>query len=386
MNDIRKPRIMFVVQSLVMGGAERLILEISKELIKRNCAEVLIVGLDSKNEYPLLSHGISFRHADVVYQLSVLGKHRIEISSLQKIIDEFKPDIIHSNCYMQEAPVREIINNSIAYFTHLHDNMPAFRKLKFFEIFSRRRITECYEKQRLIKQYRKCNNSFIAISNDTYNYFNKNLPDDLSENIVLLQNAIDFNKFYYNRPRTINIHNIIKLINVGHFAFKKNQIFLVSVLKILQQKNINISLKLIGDSKSVKSVFISEAEKLGVMNIIELAGIVDNVEDHLKQADIYVHSALYEPFGLVLLEAMAAGLPVVCLDAGGNRDVMRDGENGFIIKDLDAEKFADTIIKLINDKALYSKMSVNAIEFARGYDIKIYVDRLLELYQSKLHL
>lgn len=375
---------MFVVQSLIMGGAERMVLEISNELISRKSADVIIVGLGSRNDYPELSKNVRFVHAEIIYELSVFGKHRIDVGQLNTIINNFKPDIIHSNCYLQEAPVREYICKSVAYFSHLHDNMPAFRKLKITELLNKRRITEYFEKKRLIKKYKECNNTFIAISNDTFDYFRNNLPGSWRQKIILLPNAIDFKKFYNNRPKNIDSSGTIKLINIGHFAPKKNQIFLLRVVKILRQKNINISLKLVGDSEAVKPIFIKEAESMGVKDCIEMPGIVNNVEDHLKQADIYVHSAIYEPFGLVLLEAMAAGLPVVCLDAGGNRDVIRNGENGFIINGEDAEKYADSILRLINDEGLYSEMSRFAIEFAKRFDIKIYVDRLLELYNSKL--
>jgi len=374
---------MFVVQSLVKGGAERMVLEISKELIRRDAAEIVIVGFENKNEYPELSDGIRFVHAAISYQLSVFGSNRIEIHSLLQLINEFKPDIIHTNCYFQEAPPREVIYGDIKYFSHLHDNMPAFRKLKFTDMFKRQRLTEYYEKRRLVRKYKKCKNSFIAISENTRSYYKHNLPKILANKMVLLPNAIDFKKFYDPHARELDINNTIQLINVGHFAPKKNQLFLLRVVKILKEKNITVLLKLVGDNKKVKEDFLREAEKLGIRDSIEMTGLVSNVEQYLKQADIYVHSALYEAFGLVLLEAMAAGLPVVSLDGGGNRDIMEDGKNGFIIYEQNPEVFANRIIELITDKQLYAVMSGFASEFAKKYDIKEYVDKLLSIYQTK---
>ena len=89
---------------------------------------------------------------------------------------------------------------------------------------------------------------------------------------------------------------------------------------------------------------------------------------------------IVEGFGLVLLEAMAAGLPIVSLDGRGNRGLIKDGENGFFIIEENAGLFVDKILLLANDEPLYRQMSAQAVEFARGYDIKNYVDRLLALY------
>lgn len=377
-----KLRIMYVVQSLAKGGAERMVLEISRELMRRDLAEVMIVGLNNKNEYPELSEGISFVHTNICFDLSILGRNNIEISSLLNLIKNFKPDIIHTNCYLQEAPPREIIFKNIAYFTHLHDNMPAFRNLKIKELFSRKRIAESYEKRRLLKKYKQCNNTFIAISKDTESYFKNNLFYCLAKKIVLLPNAIDFNKFFFNQNRSIS--GCINLVMVGHMADYKNQIFLIEVLAYLHKAKYNVYLTLIGNWSKNGTKIEAKAKELGILSYLSMPGLVENVECKLKDADIYVHSALYEPFGLVMIEAMASGLPVVCLDGKGNRDIIEEGKNGFMVTEPDPELFAGKIIQLIENPRLYSKMSSYGKEFAKKFDIKEYVDQLLELYMQKI--
>jgi len=81
---------------------------------------------------------------------------------------------------------------------------------------------------------------------------------------------------------------------------------------------------------------------------------------------------------------MAAGLPVVTLDGKGNRDIIEQGKNGFMIYKQSAELFADKIIELIKNKELYQSMSAYAVEFAKKYDIKEYVDKLIDLYKMIL--
>jgi glycosyltransferase involved in cell wall biosynthesis len=108
------------------------------------------------------------------------------------------------------------------------------------------------------------------------------------------------------------------------------------------------------------------------------------VENYLFDCDLYVHSAIYEAFGLVLIEAMAAGLPVVCLDGKGNRAIMEDGKNGFIVYEQNAEMFAGKILELVNTPGLYPAMSIYAKEYAKKYDIKEYVDKLVAFYKENM--
>jgi len=95
-----------------------------------------------------------------------------------------------------------------------------------------------------------------------------------------------------------------------------------------------------------------------------------------------VHTATYEPLGLVLLEAMAAGVPVITLDGKGNRDIIINGENGYLIDMPLPELFADKIQELWMDLEKYCAVSKNAIRFAEQYDIKIYTERLINLYKK----
>jgi len=81
---------------------------------------------------------------------------------------------------------------------------------------------------------------------------------------------------------------------------------------------------------------------------------------------------------------MAAGLPVVCLDGKGNRDIIEQGKNGCMIFEQNPTLFAEKIIEICQDKEMYTSMSTYAVNFAKQYDIVPYVDRLLELYTKSI--
>ena len=115
---------------------------------------------------------------------------------------------------------------------------------------------------------------------------------------------------------------------------------------------------------------------------VKTLGKIKNVEKYLLESDIYLHSALIEPFGLVFIEAMAAGLPIVCLNGGGNKDFIINNFNGYILDNPNIELFTDKIIKIRNDQKLYSKLSKNGIQTSKNYGMEAYVDKLITFYNE----
>ena len=132
-------------------------------------------------------------------------------------------------------------------------------------------------------------------------------------------------------------------------------------------------------------MLIEKTKQLGLANNLLFHGNVNNVEEFLQDSDIYLHTATYEPLGLVLLEAMAAGLPVITLDGKGNRDLIEEGKNGYMIFEQNAELFAQTIIDMWNDKVKYKPLSEFAQEFARSFDINKYTSNLMVIYKNVLN-
>ena len=98
--------------------------------------------------------------------------------------------------------------------------------------------------------------------------------------------------------------------------------------------------------------------------------------------NLYLHTANYEPFGLVLIEAMACGLPVICTDGKGNRDLIKEGVNGFMVWERDPVMLADKIELLLRNDTLRIEMGKKAHAFAQDFGIKKYVDSLVNLYES----
>jgi glycosyltransferase involved in cell wall biosynthesis len=372
-------KILHIIPTLHKGGAERLVLDICIELSKRKDIDVRLITFSEENNYTFLSREI--RHEVIPSKVvpSISGKPVVEIDALIKYISDFKPDIIHSHLFEVEMVSRWKLFAGVKYFSHCHDNMPQLRNVSFKDIFHKNRITELYEKKLLLRKYKECNNHFIAISKHTQLFFMNALPAPLRNNVLFLHNAIDYNRFHIPHIKS----EVLSFVNVGGFVAKKNQKFFIPLAKELIKNKIEFKIILLGDGP-LRNDFIEEMKTNHLDAYFELPGNVDNVEDYYAKAKIYIHAATYEPFGLVLLEAMAAGLPVVCLDGGGNRDIIEDGKNGFMINENDPVLFAGKIMKIIQDEEMYQQMRDFAEKFACRNDIKDYTDKLLDLYSASL--
>ena len=371
-------KILFLITDLGRSGAERLLIDICTELKKREDIQFKIGVLYNNNQYPELTADFDIVNLD--YKTFSLFKTN-ECPKYQELLNSFQPDVIHTHRFLAEFISSYYINPNIKYVCHGHDNMEQLRNFSIKSLFSKRKLLDFVEKRYLaLHKYSQVPTNIIAISKDTFSYFKTVMPKRQRENISLIYNGFNYTAFYRKRNYDFQPKKLT-ITNVASFADKKNQMFIVDVAAVLRQRNIDFEINLIGVGANYEKVRSAISEKQLEKHVF-LRGIQQNIQEWYAKSDIYLHSAYYEPLGLVLLEAMAAGLPVVTLDGRGNRDLIVQGKNGYMIYEQDAEQFADRILEIWNDKQKYCEMSAFAQEFAKQYDIKPYVDKLLDLYNG----
>jgi glycosyltransferase involved in cell wall biosynthesis len=377
-------KIIHIIPNLKKGGAERIVIDIVRALHQKVAMEVKLILFENKIEYDIEDIKNLIEIVPSKVQLSMSKRNSINVSALQKVIEIFHPDIIHSHLFEGEIVSRSCFFPQAKWFTHCHDRMKSFEKFSFFNIRSKRELTNFFEKEFLYKRYQKNGgNHFISISEDIQEYFQIVLPKKL-RNVHLLPNAIDVSRFKNEKSGTLNSEvKAISLVSVGRLDSNKNHQFLIDVVADLENRNIPILLSIIGEGverENLKSkICLQKLESK-----IKLLGLIHNVETYLRESTVYVHAAITEGFGLTLLEAMASGLPVVTLDGGGNRMLIKQGENGFLVQDNSVKTFSDRIIECISSSEKYHAYSKNAIEFAQEFDINKYIQKLIDIYQKSL--
>lgn len=371
-------RILQIIPNLKAGGAERLVLNISQELSKRSDVEVKLLLLEDGIDYPELVEGLDYEITPSRYVPSMTGKSIRKLDHYQKVLNRFQPDIIHSHLFQAEVFARSALWPSAQYFCHFHSNMEQFERFGLHTLTSKQRLTRYYERHLLMRSYRKQPTHFIAISKDVEAFVRKQLPAKAGS-VHMLPNAIDLDRFSPAVDRSNQER--VQLVTVGRLDQNKNHHFLLRVIGELRKDLPGIHLEIIG-AGPLQNQLEAGIQEFGLQQNVTLSGHSSEPEKTLHTSTIYVHSARQEGFGLTAVEAMACGLPVVALAAGGNRDVIQDGENGYLLPQGDISGFVGGIKRLASDKELYEEMSRNALATARKYSMDTYADQLLQLYRS----
>lgn len=110
----------------------------------------------------------------------------------------------------------------------------------------------------------------------------------------------------------------------------------------------------------------------------------DKLPYYYSAAEVVVMPSHYESFGMVALEAMACGTPVVASQVGGLAFLIKDGETGFVVPDREPESLAERLSQLLGDEALRLRMGKQAVAYAQGFDWGIIATKIAELYREIL--
>jgi glycosyltransferase involved in cell wall biosynthesis len=170
---------------------------------------------------------------------------------------------------------------------------------------------------------------------------------------------------------------------LGRLNVSKGIFDLIKIWKVIVNKNPNVILAVIGGGdKSLEYALRHRVEENKLENNIDVLGFLydEQAFEVLKSCKVFVFPSYEEGFGIAALEAMVCGLPVVAWDLPVYHEVFPKGMVKVPIGDV--ERFADEVLRLLNDSELYSKMSNDAIETASKYDWDKIAEEELELLKG----
>ena len=378
-----KLRIVHAIPSLGKGGAERLVIDICNELHKRKDIDYRLVIFKEINEYESLSSQLNIVYCNVQVHSFLLQNKKNDLSSWVRFLKHYDPHVVHSHIFFADLISRAYISTTAKYFSHLHGRTTQYELPGFNLLFNSPAVflQKIIQKYNIKYKYISSDTKFIAVSEFYKNYLERVMG--FKGRTQVMHNAINFLRFQKKDKKEQG--TTLKLISVGRLVSGKNHKFLLEIAAQLKEEDILFELKIIGEG-SLRNDLQAAIKDLKLENNVFLLGNVDNPEKFYLDSHIYLHASNEESFGLTLLEAMAAGLPVICLDGGGNRDIIVQGKNGFLLSYPDTEKFKKIMLEVWKNKALYNKISSFSIEFAKKFDIHNYVDVLLELYRRESKL
>ena len=190
----------------------------------------------------------------------------------------------------------------------------------------------------------------------------------------------------YNIKKSYNVEGHYLILFVGRLSEEKGVAYLIEAMPEILKEIPNISLMIIGDGPE-KNNLEELVKRLNLAKNIIFRGWIPNKDLNkvYRNADIFVLPSLREGLPVVLLEAMACGTPVVASKVGGIPDIIKNGENGFLIEPKNSKEFADKIIRLLLDEKLKQKFSEEGLKIVqKRFSWNVVVEKFVEIYRDLL--
>jgi glycosyltransferase involved in cell wall biosynthesis len=196
---------------------------------------------------------------------------------------------------------------------------------------------------------------------------------------AVIPNGVDSSRFAHPRPEPMG--DQVKLITVGRLSSTKRFEMLIDAVEILIQRGVNVKFTIAGGGALEKSLNRIVAEK-GLQGNVEISGRLelDEMPGFYRGGDIFVSASLQEGMSNAMLEAMAAGLPIIAAQCEGVQELITD--NGVVLGEPAPDAFADSIVNLINDKTRYTAMSAAATHNAANFLWSSVAAQYLQSYKN----
>lgn len=347
-----KRSIVFLINSLNVGGAEVQLIKLAEEFLKRDF-KITIISLTEKNDLSdKLDEKIQFINLrfnllkSFIYIYNYIKKNRIGV---------IHAHLLKANLFSR---ILKMFNRNIKVVNTTHGAyLMGNRKLNPYLLY------------RLSKKFVDVH---TAVSKESYRLLLKN-KSCANDKCYFIPNGIEvipFSKVNYK------VNKIFNWVTVGRMHDVKNFIGLVQTCKILIEQGNKVSLDIIGDGEE-RRVIENEIKKLNVNDNITLLGYRDDVIEMLGNYNGFVISSKSEGLPMVLLEAMSIGLPIVSTDVGEIGDVLYEAKGGITVSKNDTCKLAEGMSQIMGlaDTEL-EKISINNQNYIRNnFDIKIVVNK-----------
>lgn len=206
--------------------------------------------------------------------------------------------------------------------------------------------------------------------------------------VSVLPTPIDLADYACLDPESIRDQYQLKgkqvLLFLGRIAQEKNLDMLLDAFSIITTHRPNVVLMIVGrgpHSEALQRL----AQDLGIDDHIIFTGVVphEQVPHYMAAADLFVFPSSIETQGLVLVEALAAGTPVVAVDVIGSADVLTGNNAGLLVQN-DEAAFAEAVLSLLNNPDRLAQMQEMALQLAQSYSIGSATDHLIEIYEQAI--
>lgn len=317
---------------------------------------------------------------NVEFQRSPLRMDNVRAyKKIKKIIEVGKYDIVHTHTPVASACARlacRKLNNVKVLYTahgfHFYKGAPIKNWLIFYPIE---------------KWLSKFTDYIITINDEDYNFAKEKFK---AKHVTMVNGVgIDFTRF---KPQSLEKKMQLRkeygyteedfiLIFVGELNQNKHQDLLINVVFNLKDKIPNIKLLLVGKGSKLEE-YRQLVSKLGLEEYIEFMGYRNDVPNLMLISDVAVSSSKREGLPVNVMEAMATGLPLVVTNCRGNRDLVKDGYNGYLIEIDNINEFAGKVEKLYFSEYIRNNFGQASLTMIEKFNIKNVLSKMNKIYSE----
>lgn len=365
--DINKNNIMFLLQGLEMGGLEKMVVDLVNNMppsyrISMCCYDSLgplLKSISSSIEVIYLKRKSGFDLSYIMKLFKVMRKKKIEIVHLHN-----RTAFIYGTIAARLAGIRNII------YTEHGRTIKLTRKAKIAHRLMNRVLKKTVVVTRYLKE--------MLVEKEGFN----------PNKIIIIPNGIDGSKFMINKStlreeNDLSLKEEDKIIGiVARLDPIKNHKCLIGAMTLIEKEEPKAKLLVVGDGP-LKSTLIKKVKDRNLQETIYFLGEREDIPNILAGVDLFVLSSLSEGMSITLVEAMAAGLPIIATEVGGNPDLIDHGKNGILVPKGDENAMASAILKVLKNTKIARSLGAEARKkYESEYTLDMMVKKYIAIYEN----
>ena len=360
------------------GGMERVLLNKVRYLVEEKGWDVTVVTTDQHGRTPFypFPEGVKVVDLGVNYSddngkpfikkfLGYLKRRSLHKKRFKTLLEQIRPDVV--DCfYPGECSFVPGFRDGSVNVMELHQS-----KL-FHHQYNRSGLMGLADKvrakmdEKLVRKFDR----FVVLTEEDKEMWGE-MPG-----IMVIPNAANFIAESYSDC------SAKRVIAVGRLDYQKSFDRLIQVWEKVNEKMPEWRLDIFGQGEW-QDMLQQMIDERGLQDVVKLNAPTKNIGKEYAESSMIVMSSHYEGFPMVLVEAMACGLPAVCFDFKcGPRDIINEGDNGLIVPDGDIEGLAEAIIRLMKDDELRKSMGESAKKVVEKYSEAKVMEKWVNLFEE----
>ena len=360
------------------GGMERVLLNKVRYLVEEKGWDVTVVTTDQHGRpsfYPF-PEGVRMIDLGVNYSddngrpfmqklLGYLRRRQVHKKRLKALLEEERPDIV--DCfYPGECSFVPSLKDGSRKVMELHQSKLFHHQYNRSGLMGLADKVRALMDERLVRRFDR----FVVLTQE-----DKEMWGDMP-GIRVIPNAANFIADKYSDC------SAKRVIAVGRLDYQKSFDRLIQVWEKVHLQMPQWRLDIFGQGEWQEMLQRMIGER-GLQEVVKLNAPTKNIGKEYSESSMLVMSSHYEGFPMVMIEAMACGLPAVCFDFKcGPRDIISEGENGLIVPDGDIEGMAEAMVRLMKDDDLRKRMGENAKKVVEKYSEDRVMGLWVNLYEE----